>query len=188
MFRFRSCVTTLAMGLLLLLTASATGQEDVHGQTRHLPTDITIAGTDEPGTRLVLTGILLAAADSSAVSGARIYLYHTDDRGYYAPDDPMANDRPRLKGTIRTDSTGRFTVRTIRPGGYPSGGVPAHIHMEITTPDGGEIRREVIFPDDPNLTERMRRNAARPDGFFVLAEMDADSDAGQQATVTVFAE
>ncbi|NOT33546.1 MAG: hypothetical protein HOP12_05165 [Candidatus Eisenbacteria bacterium] len=57
-------------------------------------------------------------------------VYHTDVRGYYG-ETSQAAPIARLHGWVRTDSLGRYEVRTIRPGAYPTGGIPAHIHFVV---------------------------------------------------------
>src|ERR1043166_8215253 len=90
-----------------------------------------IASPSGPGDRLVLTGHVLGA-DGKPRGGAAIEMWHTDARGLYhlgKGDGPA-----RLRGVVRTDADGSYTVETIKPGHYPGTNPGAHIHVRI---DGG---------------------------------------------------
>jgi protocatechuate 3,4-dioxygenase beta subunit len=97
-----------------------------------------------------------------------VYVYQTDARGYYRPDDAMANRDPRLKALLRTDARGRYSYRTIRPASYPGTRVPQHIHYEVTAEGRGQRVFEIVFEDDPFLSARVRAEAARPGSFYSL--------------------
>lgn len=50
-----------------------------------------------------------------------------------------------------------------RPAGYPNSNLPAHIHIEIAVP-GDEPRTfisEILFADDPRLTNEVRERSLR---------------------------
>ncbi len=77
-----------------------------------------------------------------------MFVYHTDARGHYDPeDDPFA---PRIRGWLRTGADGHYSFRTIRPAPYPDHSEPAHIHVHIwsdTMPE--HFLPEYWFADDP---------------------------------------
>lgn len=72
------------------------------------------------------------------VTGALVYLYHTDCRGWYAADAPHVLQyegdmrHARLFGDVKTDKEGKFELHTIKPAGYPKSDLPAHIHVHVT--------------------------------------------------------
>jgi protocatechuate 3,4-dioxygenase beta subunit len=104
---------------------------------------ITIAPREEPGARLTLSGRVLDAA-GEPVSGVRIYAYHTDTSGVYS-NDPSGASPPRLCGVLMSDEDGHYSIYTIRPGPYPSGGNPAHVHFELSGAGIDELVTEVFF-------------------------------------------
>jgi len=109
---------------------------------------LVIAGPEEPGTRMVITGRLLTHDGSTPAPHQRIGVYHTDASGNYGVHPtrrsyPPARDA-RLSGWLVTDAEGRFEIRTIRPAPYPGGGTAAHIHFII----GGYGNYELRFADD----------------------------------------
>ncbi len=123
------------------------------------PSRVTIAGPDEPGERLVVTGRTLEG--TAPVAGVSIYAFQTDARGRYAlglHNGGEAELNPRLHGALRTDAQGRFQYETIRPGFY---GGPRHVHHVVTAP--GYVPRlvDLQFQDDPMLVAR--RQAGYPE-------------------------
>lgn len=126
------------------------------------PSKVTLTGEDEPGDPLVVHGTVVGA-DGEPVAGASVFVYQTGSDGVYGPE---GNRNPRLRGYLRTDDTGRFELRTIKPGSYPGTSVAAHIHIHVTPPGGDETVGEIVFEGDPLLTERMRRN-----DFFTVVEL-----------------
>jgi protocatechuate 3,4-dioxygenase beta subunit len=77
------------------------------------PSTVVIAGKDEPGQRLVVTGRTLVGKKPAA--GVSLYVFHTDINGRYAPDISDLNAaelNPRLHGSLRTDAQGRYQFET----------------------------------------------------------------------------
>jgi protocatechuate 3,4-dioxygenase beta subunit len=95
------------------------------------------------------------------VSGARLHVYQTDATGGYTRDRPMDEPHARLTGWLATDSSGHFELTTIRPGGYPKPvpvgdrdrRIPAHIHIDLSAPGYSPRKVQVVFADDPLLTD-----------------------------------
>jgi protocatechuate 3,4-dioxygenase beta subunit len=114
---------------------------------------VDIAGPDEPGERLTIFGRVLAGADREPVAGARVYAFHTDAAGYYS-DGGMDEDNPRLCGAALTTAEGSYRFDTVRPAHYANGGPPAHVHFEVTLPDGRTASLTLQFEGDPLLGGR----------------------------------
>jgi protocatechuate 3,4-dioxygenase beta subunit len=132
------------------------------------PASAEVAPSTEPGERLEVSGVVYSAAGRTPVAGASVYVYQTDARGYYRPDEAMGNRNPRLFALLRTDGQGRYSYRTIRPGSYPSSRVPKHIHYEVTADGHGTRIFEIVFDDDPFMTQEIREDAARPGSVHAL--------------------
>jgi protocatechuate 3,4-dioxygenase beta subunit len=97
-----------------------------------------VTSDSEPGERLVVTGRILRADGTTPASGVVLTLYQTDSVGIYGPGSGRPEEVARLKGKLVTGADGRYEIVTIRPGHYPGGGVPAHIHAAVdgvTIPD-----------------------------------------------------
>jgi len=119
------------------------------------PSTVVIAGTGEPGERMVVTGRTLVG--ETPVAGVSIYVFHTDMKGLYAPgisDLNAAELNPRLHGSLRTDAQGRYQYETIRPGGYDNG--PAHVHYVVKAPGYEPLLLSLQFDDDPVVVGRRK--------------------------------
>lgn len=126
--------------------------------------EITIAGDDEAGERLVVEGIVMDD-EGQPVAGATVYVYHTDVDGYYAlpGNDPSVS---RLCGLMLTGEDGRYRFRTIYPASYPGGAVPRHIHYVVSGPGIETAQFLLEFTDDPLITEsRIQRDRRRHEGL-----------------------
>lgn len=119
------------------------------------PSEVTVAGQDEPGVRLVVTGRTLEGR--KPVAGVSLYVFHTDIDGRYATDIADLNAaelNPRLHGSLRTDSKGRYQYETIRPGSYDNG--PAHVHYVVKAPGYKPLLLSLQFEDDPVVVGRRK--------------------------------
>lgn len=108
-----------------------------------------VAPEGEPGERLVLTGRVLQPDGRTPAPGVVLYLHQTDATGIYR----RADGALVLQGWLRTDAAGRYRIETVRPGPYPSGEMPAHIHVYVGEP-GREpyYLNDFVFEGDPQLT------------------------------------
>jgi protocatechuate 3,4-dioxygenase beta subunit len=116
-----------------------------------------LAPSSEPGERLRVEGLVLAPDGTTPVEGAIVYAYQTDAKGRYAT--PPART-PRLRGFMKTDRDGRFSYDTIRPGSYPGGTNPAHVHHQVWGAGyPAQWASDLLFDDDPLVTESERRRS-----------------------------
>jgi protocatechuate 3,4-dioxygenase beta subunit len=123
-----------------------------------------IAPTSEPGTPLVIHGRLFGADGRSPVRDATVFAYHTDRDGLYDKAGSPAHSW-RLKGWAKTDADGRFEFSTIRPGSYPSGNNPAHVHFTVFMADARYHAGELQFDDDPLIRASDRAREGESGAF-----------------------
>jgi protocatechuate 3,4-dioxygenase beta subunit len=90
-----------------------------------------------PGTRITLTGYVVDPS-CAPVADAKVETWQADSAGIYD------NAGYTLRGWIRTDAQGRFTLHTIVPGEYP--GRTEHIHVKVTPPGGATLTSQLYFP------------------------------------------
>ena len=105
-----------------------------------------IAGPDEPGERLLLTGRITTPDGTKPAAGIIVYAHHTNNEGLYANgsnESEWSRRHGRLRGWAKTDADGRYSFHTIKPAPYPDMGGPAHIHLMI-----GEPGRRRYYIDD----------------------------------------
>lgn len=142
----------------------------------------TFASPAEPGTRLIVAGRVFDETGTRGVAGVKLYANHTDAKGVYGP----VTGQPRLKGTVVTDSEGRFEWRTIRPMPYPGGGNPAHIHIEAS--GGGYPKQwidELQFTDDPYLTAAQKAASQQKGRFAPIVTTTRDETGVLHATFNI---
>lgn len=121
-----------------------------------------LAPEGEPGAPLRVEGLLFAPDGVTPAAGVVVYAFQTDVTGLYSR---RQGEAPRLRGWMLTDANGRFAYRTIRPGSYPGGRNPAHVHHQLW--GNGyppQWSQDLLFDDDPLIgaSERARSEALGP--------------------------
>lgn len=143
----------------------------LHSQTafrelikRHAkPGKIILVTATEPGQRITVKG-KIKGSDNRALANVLIYVYHTDNKGWYSDTaghvTGMGGDRAhaRLFGYLQTNNDGSFEFATIHPQGYPNSNLPQHIHFEVFTSNGENLMvTELLFDEDPRLKGSIRQ-------------------------------
>ena len=140
---------------------------------------LVLAGANEPGTRLVIAGRIWKADGKKAAGNERVLVYHTDAKGEYGTRFGAAAAQgtrdARLSGYLTTDPEGRFEIRTIRPGTYPTGGFPAHVHFVL-----GGSNLELQFADDPLVDATDRKNMSKDGTFAMVRPVTRDAQGVQK--------
>jgi protocatechuate 3,4-dioxygenase, beta subunit len=134
-----------------------------------------ITSSDEPGEPLIVSGTVYKPDGKTPAAGITVYVYHTDAEGYYRKGSNSSSN-PRLNGTMITNAEGKYEFRTIKPGNYPGGGVPAHVHYVLSGKGYEKQYEEVMFEGDPYLSERVRANAAKDGTFATARPLTRDKD------------
>jgi protocatechuate 3,4-dioxygenase beta subunit len=119
------------------------------------PPLIVVAGKDEPGVRMIVTGRTLVG--DKPVPGVSLYVFHTDAKGNYSNttfDNTVAELNPRLHGALRTDAQGKYRYETTRPGSYDNG--PAHVHYVVKAEGYEPLLVALQFQDDPIVVARQK--------------------------------
>jgi protocatechuate 3,4-dioxygenase beta subunit len=120
-----------------------------------IPTFGRIASDQEPGESLEISGTIYLADGKTPAADIVVFAYHTDARGYYnRPNSPF---NPRLHGWVKSDTQGRYGLRTIKPAPYPELSTPAHIHVSLFSRDIPEYWiDDYWFSGDPLITPAQR--------------------------------
>jgi protocatechuate 3,4-dioxygenase beta subunit len=116
------------------------------------PSSTVIAGKEEPGERMLVTGQVTAGG--RPLAGVSIYAFHTDADGLYTKDGSNSDENARLHGAMRTDANGRYRYETIRPGGYDNH--PGHLHHVVSARGYKTRLRDFWFGDDPLAIEQCK--------------------------------
>ena len=110
------------------------------------------------GTKVKISGTVYKNDGESPAPNVVLYVYHTNQDGVYENRNNASNWEKRhgyIRGWVKTDSTGKFTFYTLKPGVYPDRSVPAHIHITVLEPDGKYYWIEdFYFRGDPLLSEK----------------------------------
>jgi protocatechuate 3,4-dioxygenase beta subunit len=145
---------------------------------------LTITTSAEPGRKIKVT-CSIQNASGEPVTGALVYLYQTDSKGWYAADAPhvLTNEgdmgHARLFGYVKTDAGGQFELFTVKPSGYPRSDLPAHIHVHVSAPGYRPYITEFLFDDDERLMGKIRDDAMR--NQFLIAKPEPAAIPVEQA-------
>ena len=123
-----------------------------------------LAGPDEPGGRLSLTGTVFSSDCQSPVPGALIEVWQANSAGLYDTNKPgnfTETSTFHLRGMMYTDEKGQYEIETIVPGRYPIpqnlpglekyAGLmrPAHIHFRVMESLHVPLTTQLYFKGDP---------------------------------------
>ena len=142
-----------------------------------IPTNIssvdTSAGWAAKGQKLLVTGTVFKHDGKTPVPNVIIYYWQTDHNGYYLPKQGLNEKAKRhghIRGWIKSDEHGKFSIYTIRPAPYPNENIPAHIHTSIKEPniDNEYYLDEFVFDDDRLLTGAKRKALENRGGSGIL--------------------
>ena len=134
-----------------------------------------IVSNSEPGQPLLVQGQVFAPDGITPVEDLTVYAYNTDAHGYYGEN--QKEYPPRLYGWMKTDSSGKFELRTIRPGWYPNMHIPAHVHLTVWGA-GYPLQwvEELRFKGDPYLTSSTTEEDAQRGEFRTIREVSRSDD------------
>jgi protocatechuate 3,4-dioxygenase, beta subunit len=141
------------------------------GMPAKLSASASLAPTNEPGEKLAITGTIFKRDGKTPASDVILYVYHTNAKGLYspAPNQKGAKRHGHLRGWIKTDASGKYSITTIRPASYPNGRAPQHIHPLIKEP-GLSLYwiDEFLFDDDPYLTNEEKSHQQKRGGSGII--------------------
>lgn len=111
-----------------------------------------VVDENEPGEKLIIRGRVLRTPGGAPAAGVRIMVYQTDAQGIYSKQRGQPIELARLRGEFTSGPKGEYEIVTVRPGAYPEGGVPLHIHVNLV--ENGKHKGEIcefFFQGDPLL-------------------------------------
>jgi len=127
-----------------------------------------LAGADEAGDRLVLTGTVFSSDCRTPLPGALIEVWQANSDGLYDTSEPgnfTETTTFHLRGMLRTSEKGQYEIETILPGRYPIppnlpglekyAGLtrPAHIHFRVMDSLHVPVTTQLYFKGDPFLAK-----------------------------------
>lgn len=131
------------------------------------PFQAKLAGADEPGQKLMLSGTVYSSDCRTALPHTLMEIWQADDKGMYDKKRPGDFFEPappfHLRGFLHTDERGRYEIETIVPGAYPvPPGIPGlekyagltrarHIHIKVLPALHVPLTTQLYFKGDPHL-------------------------------------
>lgn len=122
----------------------------------------TSVGWSENGQKLIITGTIYQLDGRTPAPNVILYYWHTNQNGLYADEKGLhqkARPHGYLRGWIKTDRNGKYTINTIRPAPYPNEISPAHIHLSIKEPEISNeyYAEDIVFDDDRLLINYLKK-------------------------------
>lgn len=127
-----------------------------------------LAGPDEPGQKLIVSGTVYGPDCSTPLPNALLDIWQANDAGQYdtiTPGNFTEKLDFHLRGMLYTDENGRYEIETIIPGRYPIppglpgleqyAGLtrPAHIHVKLMHSLHVPVTTQLYFAGDPYLAD-----------------------------------
>jgi protocatechuate 3,4-dioxygenase beta subunit len=151
-----------------------------------------IVRSPTPGVPLFFSGCVLDT-EGRPIAAANVDVWQASTKGLYENQDPTQAEW-NLRGRLRTDESGTFRYRSVKPAGYPvpSGGPteqllrvqhrhpfrPAHLHALIYKEGYRTIPTQTYSGDDEILESDAQFGVmAHSVGHYVLHENEAAPDA-----------
>ncbi|MCI0449792.1 MAG: intradiol ring-cleavage dioxygenase [Chlorobi bacterium] len=133
----------------------------------------TLPDFSESGPKLEISGVIYKSDGVTPAPGVILYIYHTDQKGYYSKKGGESGWGLRhgyIKGWIKTNDMGEYKFYTLKPAPYPNGSDPAHIHPVIKEPEKNEYWiDEFVFEDDPLVNESYRKRIQNRCGSGIIS-------------------
>ena len=145
----------------------------------NLSSSDTSPALDQKGQKILLTGTVYQIDGKTPAPNVILYYYQTNINGVYATKETEKRNMPKnklgqthgyIRGWIKTDEQGKYSIYTIKPGTYPSRDEPAHIHITIKEKHMKDIYYidDFVFDDDSLLTTQRRKKMKNRGGSGVI--------------------
>ncbi|WP_273566339.1 intradiol ring-cleavage dioxygenase [Maribacter halichondriae] len=115
------------------------------------------------GQKLMIQGRMFREDGKTPAPNVILYYYQTDTAGYYSDHeslDPRAKRHGYIRGWVKSDDQGNYTIYTVRPAPYPNRKEPAHIHISVKEPNIEKeyYLDELVFDDDRLLNTEKEKH------------------------------
>src|SRR5688572_10212889 len=95
---------------------------------------LTLPDYKDKGPKLHITGTVYRRDGKTPAAGVVLYVYHTDQSGRYPQkgnETGWGRRHGYIRGWLKTNSKGQYSILTLKPGTYPNRGAAAHIHCIV---------------------------------------------------------
>jgi len=156
-----------------------------YGIPKSISSTDTSTGWNQNGQKILLTGTVYQIDGKTSAPDVLLYYYHTNTNGRYLhkteekrsmPPNELGQTHGYIRGWVKTDSTGKYYIYTVKPGSYPNFDEPAHVHITVKEPN--DINEyyidDFVFDDDKLLTSAKRNRLENRCGSGVLRLVQKD--------------
>ncbi len=123
--------------------------------------------------KIRISGTVYQADGITPAPDVILYVYQTNEEGVYPKkgnETGWARRHGYLRGWVKTDKHGSYTIYTQKPELYRS--EPAHIHVMVLEPNGKYYYiQNFLFEGDKNITEKIRNNPTPRGGNNGIMEL-----------------
>ncbi len=125
---------------------------------------------------LLIKGKVFHRDGMSPAKNIIVYYWHTDETGYYTSKEQQTQDAKRhgyIRGWVKSDEKGNYSIYTIIPKAYPKLNTPAHIHLSIKEPTIADeyYVDSLVFDYDPLVTTKYRKKSKNRGGSGILRSL-----------------
>jgi protocatechuate 3,4-dioxygenase beta subunit len=154
-----------------------------------MPKDLTSNDTspafNQKGQKILLTGTVYQLDGKTPASNVILYYYQTNINGMYSIKESEERNMPKnklgqthgyIRGWLKTDEQGKYSIYTIKPGTYPSRDEPAHVHLTVKERNLAEpyYIDDFVFDNDTLLTAQRRKKMENRGGSGVIRFVQKD--------------
>ncbi len=123
--------------------------------------------------KLLITGKILQNDGLTPANNVLLYYWQTDENGDYKNKGDLNKKAIRhgyIRGWVRSDVDGNYSIYTIKPKAYRDSSQPAHIHLSVKESDIEDeyYIDKLVFNYDPLLTTAEREKAKNRGGSGLL--------------------
>lgn len=140
----------------------------------------TLPDFNEEGPKIEISGVTYKADGVTPAPGIVLYVYHTDQKGYYSTkgnETGLGKRHGYIRGWLKTNEKGEYKFYTLRPAPYPGRTIPAHMHPTIKEPGLNEYWiDDYVFTDDKFVDDQYRRKAQNKGGDGIVTLLKNESE------------
>jgi protocatechuate 3,4-dioxygenase, beta subunit len=156
------------------------GCEAVYEHQGNLSSELYLPDYQEnTGKKLKISGIVYQNDGKTPAQDVILYLYHTDQKGLYSckgNETGSGKKHGYIRGWLKTNAKGEYTIFTQRPASYPNSKFLAHIHAFVHEPAKGVYYiDDFVFADDKFMDNKYRQNEEKRGGSGILQVSDNQS-------------
>ncbi|TYA56322.1 dioxygenase family protein [Formosa maritima] len=155
----------------------------------NMPEDLTTSDTSPAykgkGQKILLTGTVYQIDGKTPAPNVILYYYQTNSLGVYETKEDEERNMPKnklghthgyIRGWLKADEQGKYSIYTIKPGTYPSRNEPAHMHITIHEKNMKDpyYIDDFVFDNDPLLTTNRRKKMENRGGSGVIRFVQKD--------------